>query len=106
MNRAALIEKLTEVQKIVRHLLAHLQASEHDKFAAHLYQSRREYRAAGELPGKGSKNIERCIISTFQSPRAWASGATFANGSTCCGLAIDNCGPLFAQRTGIEHRNA
>jgi hypothetical protein len=66
VNRAAFIEKLTEVQKIVGHLLAHLQASEHDKFAAHLYQSRREYRAACERAGKGSKNIERCIISTFQ----------------------------------------
>ena len=38
MNRATFIEKLTEVQKTVEQLLAQLQASEPDKFAAHLYQ--------------------------------------------------------------------
>ena len=37
MNRATLIEKLTEVQQIVEQLLAQLQASEHDRFADHLY---------------------------------------------------------------------
>ena len=54
MNRAAaFIEKLTEVQRIAEHLLAQLQASEHDKFAAHLYRSRREYRSDCEHAGKG-----------------------------------------------------
>jgi hypothetical protein len=41
--------------------------SEHDKFAAHLHQSRREYRHVCERAGKGNKQIERCVISTFQS---------------------------------------
>ena len=36
MHRETLIEKLTEVQQTVEQLLAGLQASEHDKFAAHL----------------------------------------------------------------------
>jgi hypothetical protein len=39
MNRDTFIEKLTEVQETVEQLLAQLQASEHDKFAAHLYRS-------------------------------------------------------------------
>jgi hypothetical protein len=38
-------------------LLAQLQA---------LYRSRREYRSACERAGKGGKQIERCVISTFQ----------------------------------------
>ena len=47
-------------------MLAQLQAREHDKFAAHLYRSRREYRSACERAGKGGKQIERRVISTFQ----------------------------------------
>jgi hypothetical protein len=41
MNRAVFIEKLNEVQRTVEQLLAHLQASEADKFVAHLYQARK-----------------------------------------------------------------
>jgi hypothetical protein len=66
MHRETFIAKLTEVQETVGHLLAQLQASEHDKFAAHLYRSRREYRSACKRSGKGGKQIERCLISTFQ----------------------------------------
>jgi hypothetical protein len=66
MNRTTFIEKLTEVQRTVQQLLDQLQASEHDKFAAHLYQSRREYRHVCERAGKSGKQIERCVISTFQ----------------------------------------
>jgi hypothetical protein len=44
MHRETFIAKLTEVQQTVEQLLAQLQASEHDRFAAHLYPSRREYR--------------------------------------------------------------
>jgi hypothetical protein len=39
MNRATFIEKLTEVQRTVEQVLAQLQASEADKFAAHLLPS-------------------------------------------------------------------
>jgi hypothetical protein len=66
MNRTTFVEKLTEVQKTVEQLLDQLQASEHDRFAAHLYQARREYRHACDRAGKGGKQIERCVISTFQ----------------------------------------
>jgi len=66
MNRDMFIEKLTEVQETVGQLLAQLQASEHDGFAAHLYRSRREYRSACQRAGKGGKQIERCVISAFQ----------------------------------------
>jgi hypothetical protein len=60
------IEKLTEVQQTVEQLLAQLQANEHDKFAARLYRSRRDYRSVCQRAGKSGKQIERCVISTFQ----------------------------------------
>ena len=66
MNREMLIARLTEVQQIVEQLLAQVQASEHDAFAAHLYRSRREFRFACERAGKSGKAIERCVISTFR----------------------------------------
>ena len=66
MQRDTFIEKLTEVQQTVEQLLAGLQASEHDRFVSHLYRSRREYRLVCERAGKGGKQIERCLISTFQ----------------------------------------
>ena len=69
MNRAAFIEKLTEIQRTVEQLLIQLKTSEHDAFAAHLYQSRREYRSACDHSGKSGKQIERCLISTFQGRR-------------------------------------
>ena len=65
MNRTAFIEKLTEIQRTVEQLLAQLQSSEHDAFAAHLYQSRREYRLACDHSGKSGKQIERCYL-TFK----------------------------------------
>jgi hypothetical protein len=66
MHRDTFIEKLTEVQQTVEQLLAGLQASELDRFVSHLYRSRREYRSVCERAGKGGKQIERCLISTFQ----------------------------------------
>ena len=66
MHRDTFIAKLTEIQQNVEQLLAQLQATEHDKFAAHLYRSRREYRSACDQSEKSGKPIERCLISTFQ----------------------------------------
>ena len=66
MHRKTFIVKLTEIQQNVEHLLSQLQASEHDRFAAHLYRSRREFRSACQRAGKSKKQIERCVISTFQ----------------------------------------
>ena len=58
MNRTAFIEKLTEIQRTVEQLLGQLQSSEHDAFAAHLYQSRREYRLARDHSDKSGKQID------------------------------------------------
>src|SRR4029077_14503000 len=35
-------------------------------FAAHLYGARRAYRSVCQRAGKGGKQIERCVISTFR----------------------------------------
>ena len=66
MHRETFIAKLTEVQRTVEQLLTELQASEHDKFAAHLYRSRKEYRSVCNRAGKSGKQIERCVISSFR----------------------------------------
>ena len=66
MKRATFIEKLTEVRRMVDHLLAQLQASDHDRFVAHLYLARKQYRLVGERPNKGNKAIEREVISSYQ----------------------------------------
>ena len=59
MHRQTFIAKLTDVQQTVEQLLAELQASEHDKFATHLYRSRREFRSTCDRVGKSGKPIER-----------------------------------------------
>jgi hypothetical protein len=66
MNRTTLIEKLGEVQQTVGQLLTQLRVSEHDKFVAHLYQARKQYRLVCERPNKGNKAIEREVIASFQ----------------------------------------
>ena len=60
MNRATFIEKLTEVQRTMGELLAQLQATEQDKFAAHLYHSRRQYRLAGTASATGRGARRTC----------------------------------------------
>ena len=47
-------------------LLLQSMLAERDRFAAHLYQSRREYRSASDTAGTSGKRIERCVISTFR----------------------------------------
>ena len=84
MNGTTFIGKLTEVQRTVQHLLDQLEASEHEKFAAHLYQTRREYRHVSERASKGNKAVERCVIRPFRLPRACFLSANFVSGSTCC----------------------
>ena len=77
MNRVTFIEKLTEVQRNVQQLLDQLQAGEADKFAAHLYQSRRQYRRVSERPNKGNKAIERELISSYQVAQSLAFKGDF-----------------------------
>ena len=50
----------------MQQLITQLRASEADKFAAHLYQARRQYRRTCERPNKGNKAVERAILSTYQ----------------------------------------
>ena len=66
MHRESSIAKLTNSQQTVEQLLTQLEARGHDKFAAHLSQSRREYRSVCQRSGKSGKQIERCVISSFQ----------------------------------------
>ena len=58
MGSETFIAKFTEIQQNVEQLLAQLQASEHDKFAAHLYRS------ACQRAGKSGKQIKRCVIAS------------------------------------------
>jgi hypothetical protein len=44
MNRAAVIEQLKATRESLDKLLALVESSEADRFAAHIYQCRREYR--------------------------------------------------------------
>ena len=60
------IEQLKQTRETLDKLLALLESREADRFASHLYQSRREYRHVCERPGKGNKAVERTVLSTFQ----------------------------------------
>ena len=66
MNRATFIEQLKQTHELLAKLLALLEAGESDKFAAHLYQARRQHRRVSERPNKGNKAIEREVISSYQ----------------------------------------
>ena len=66
MNRAAVIEQIRATQQNLEKLLGLLESSEQDRFASHLYRSRREYRSACERAGKSGKQIERCVLATFR----------------------------------------
>ena len=65
MNRAAVIEQLKATQNTIARLLALLESSEADKFVAHLYLARKQYRLVGERPNKGNKAVEREVISSY-----------------------------------------
>ena len=69
MNRATLIDQIEQADKAsLEKLLTLLQSApiERDLFVSHLYQSRRAYRRACETAGKSGKQIQRCVISSFQ----------------------------------------
>ena len=68
MNRAALIDQIQQARETLEKLLALLHSApvERDRFVSHLYQSRREYRRTCETAGKSGKQIERCVIASFQ----------------------------------------
>ena len=66
MNRATFIETLAELQQTVSIARHSYKPARHDKFVAHLYQARRQYRLVCERPNKGNKAIEREVISSYQ----------------------------------------
>jgi hypothetical protein len=68
VNTRPLLDQLEETMASTEKLrvLLQIMLAERDRFAAHLYQSRREYRTASETAGKSGKRIERCVIATFQ----------------------------------------
>lgn len=57
--RAAVVEQLKVTQETLGKLLALLKSSEADKFVAHLYQARKQYRRVCERPNRSSvtKNL-------------------------------------------------
>jgi hypothetical protein len=68
MNRAVLIDQIEQARVSLEKLLRLLQSAplERDRFVSHLYQAQREYRRTCETAGKSGKQIERCVISSFQ----------------------------------------
>jgi hypothetical protein len=68
INRTALIDQIQQATETLEKLLTLLRSApvERDRFVSHLYQSRREYRRTCETAGKSGKQIERCVISSFQ----------------------------------------
>jgi hypothetical protein len=60
------IEQIRATQEMLAKLLTLLESSEADKFVAHLYQAKRQYRLVCERPNKGNKAIERYVIASFQ----------------------------------------
>ena len=66
MNRAAVIEQLKATQQTLEKLLALLESGERDRFSAHLYQSRREYRLACERPEKEASKSSAASSQRFK----------------------------------------
>ena len=68
MNRTALIDQIQQARETLEKLLILLESApvERDRFVSHLYQARREYRRTCETAGKSGKQIERCVIASFQ----------------------------------------
>jgi hypothetical protein len=64
----AQIDQIQHARKTLEKLLTLLQSApvERDRFVSHLCQSRKEYRRACETAGKSGKQIERCVIASFQ----------------------------------------
>jgi hypothetical protein len=65
------------VQRNVQQLLDQLQASEADKFVAHLRQARKQYRLVRERPNKGNKAIERQVLSSYQVAQSLGFNGVF-----------------------------
>ena len=74
-DRAALIDQIEgkrNLERLVSRLLQSMPV-ELERFASHLYQARREYRRTCETAGKSRKQIERCVIASFQIAENYGS---------------------------------
>ena len=65
-NPLAVIEPFKQTQDVLAKMLTLLEAVEGDKFAAHLYLSRRQYRRTCERAYKSNNAIRRTVLSTYQ----------------------------------------
>ena len=67
-GRAKLIERIEKTRAVLEKFLTLLQSApaELDRFVSHLCRARREYRRICETAGKCGKQIERCVMSSFQ----------------------------------------
>jgi hypothetical protein len=74
MNRAAVIEQIKAAQETLSKLLAFLESSEADKFVAHLYASRKQYRVVCECLNKGAtRQLERKQSQAKMTDHFWQS---------------------------------
>jgi hypothetical protein len=106
MNRALVVEQLRETQKTLEKLLALLESSERDRFAEHLYHSRREFRMVCERAGKGGKMpammagrryLMRC------TPVTTAPGNMSMNGNVAAAAADGIVDPVIVGPGGAGH---
>jgi hypothetical protein len=62
---------------------------ERDRFVAHLYQARQEYRRTCETAGKSGKQIERCVIASFRIAESMGFKGDFRQWEDLRELEID-----------------
>ena len=97
MSEESLRERTLTRKDCKRMLLTLLQSApvERDRFVSHLYQSRREYRRTRETAGKSGKQIERCVISTFQIAESMGFKGEFRQLEDV--LRIGDCSPFTSR---------
>ena len=78
-------------------LLTLLESGEADKFAAHLYQSRRQYRRVSERPNKGNKATKREILASYQIAQSLGFNGDFRAWEHL--LRIHECGAMAREVT-------
>ena len=92
VNQTALIVQIQEARETLEELLTLLQSApvERDRFVSHFYQARREYRGTCETAGKSGKQIERCVMLTFQIARSMGFKGDFRQWEHLLGWEIEN----------------
>jgi hypothetical protein len=89
MNRGTFIEKLTEVQQTIAQLVAQLQSSEHDQFAAHVYQSRREFGMFRTAQTRVTRQLSAASSQATKSHKAGDLEVTSVLANTCFEFTSD-----------------